>query len=143
MICGTVDYDVPATAQGRWFLIDTDANSLDESQHMALVPSNYDPDVGVLSVGNPIVGTDSYFFDFKTIGQLRRRFEDITNDGNIYCFDGLRNNVDPEFSSSLAGYLFFQLTTDTTLTIERVHSGTCPDSPNSLVFSSSAVSFER
>ncbi len=143
-ICGTIDVDVPDTAMGRWFLAGTTAGNFDsESDHLALVPSNFDPDVGVLSVGNSTVGTKPYLFDFAFSGQARRHFADISADGKMYCFDDLRDGSDGFFAHATAGYLFLKMTSNTTLTLERMPEGSCPDSPDSLMFSTAAVDFER
>ena len=153
-ICGTVDLDVADKARGKWYLVggawDSGWGSY-EAKHMALVPSNYDPLVGVLSVGNPDVGTGAYFFDMESNGLIRRDFAGVSSDGNIYCYDTLRTRTDSldtegpgtGNSSPILGYLFLKMLSNTTLKIERVESGSCPDDPNILSFSASAVNFER
>ena len=113
---------------------------------MALVPSNFDPSVGVLSIGNADIGTEAYFFDMESTGLKRRDFSGVSSDGNIYCYDNLRNrtnSIATGNSTSLSGYLFFSITTNTTLKMERIGTGSCPNDPNTLSFSSAAVTFER
>jgi hypothetical protein len=79
--------DIPGTAQGCWFkegIIET----YPEDPHLALVNSNVDPSLLVLSVGQSIQGLDSGRYDFtpKDTGWINREFKDITPDGNIYGF---------------------------------------------------------
>ncbi len=141
-ICGTLALDIANAAQGKWYLEGTTSIE-SEAGHLSLVPSNKDTDIGVLSVGNSTIDADGYFFDFVSSGQIRRRFSDVTYDNNVYCYDSLREYPDISFNLFTEGYLFLQMTSNTTLTLERVESGPCPESPNSLTFSSAAVNFER
>jgi len=145
-VCGMVAYDVADSAQGLWYLKGT--TDTQEDNDIALVPSNEDPSVGVLSIGNSSVGTNAYYFDFTSSGTVNRNFIDITSDGQIYCFDELRNYPDAlstGHSQSLDGYLFLKMTTNTELMIERIPTGgtSCPSDTSTLSFSNSAVSFER
>lgn len=142
--CGTVALDVTNTAQGRWYLAGSSASSSDESQHLALVPSNFDPNVKVLSVGNSTVGTGASHFDPLSSGLIRRSFADITNDGNTACFDSLRNTASAVTGTALSGRFFLKMTSNTALKLEKdASSSSCPSDPNTWSFTSSAVNFER
>ena len=144
-ICGTVDLDIAETAQGLWYLSGS-SSDMDESNHIALVPSNFDPSVGVLSIGNTDIGTEAYFFDMESTGLKLRDFSGVSSDGNMYCYDNLRtrtNSIASGNSASLSGHLFFNMPTNNTLKIERASTGSCPNNPNNLSFSSIALTFER
>ncbi len=142
-VCGNVDKDIAATAQGRWYLQGT--SDFGENDHIALVPSSRAPDsTGVLSIGNATVGTDSYYFTFAESGLVNRRFADIAPDGVVYCFDTLRSRPEVSLNShSLEGVLLLALDSESTLRLERSTTlSECPAS-GSATFSSAAVSFER
>ncbi len=141
-VCGKVDHDIKNTAQGLWYLVDSESSN-SEVNHIALVPSNFDPNYGVLSVGNSAVGTNEYHFVFQDTGKVKAKFSSISANGNKYCFDSLRTRASESSGSAIDGYLFLTMPTANTLTLERKSSGSCPSNPNSLSFSSSAVSFER
>jgi hypothetical protein len=87
-ICGSVLQDIPGTAQGCWFQ-DGVTVTYPEDPHLALVQSNIDPSLQVLSVGNSVRGLDSkrYGFTPESSGQINRQFKDITPDGKIYGYD--------------------------------------------------------
>ncbi len=144
-VCGTVALDVPDTAQGKWYPQGT--TNPGEQDNMALVPSNKNPGIGVLSVGNGAAGGDAFYFDFTSSGSINVSFDDITPDGNIYCYDNLRNrpsSLESGHSDPLQGYLFLQMTGKRSLKIEWVQqNGSCPADPNTLSFSGAAVVFER
>ncbi|MFC1523086.1 hypothetical protein ACFL6Y_11815, partial [Elusimicrobiota bacterium] len=135
-VCGTVDHDIKDTAQGKWFLAGTEWGT-DESPHMALVPSNKNPLVGVLSIGTSTLDSTAYNFTFTYSGQTRRHFSQVTSDGNTYCYGPLEDN----WGGSKAGYIFLKMTDDRTLKLERVSSGDCPGSPNGLEFSTAALTY--
>lgn len=144
-VCGTVAYDRPNTAQGLWYL--SGSNDYGEEDHLALVPSNRSPDtVGVLSVGNAEVGRDAYYFNFRDSGRVNRRFNEIGADGDVYCYDNLRNRATTVQGSSepLPGVLLLKLDTATSLRLERnISLSSCPASPDVQDITAAAVSFER
>lgn len=138
--CGTAAQDQAGTAQGRWFLVGEADNT--ESYHSALVPSNFDPADQVLSIGNADAGRGKYFFAYQSSGQINRNFAEVTNDSNTYCYENLRSQSYQQ-EADVSGHFIVKLTSDTTLSLERVSSGSCPADPNQLDFSSAAVLFER
>ncbi len=144
--CGTVEMDVPGTAQGRWYL--QGSSDFSENDHLALAPSNTEPSTaGILSVGNSTVGTDAYFFDFQESGQINRRFDDILPDTGIYCYDSLRNReaaLATNSSQAINGVLYLSLDSGGLLQLQRDTSlNQCPADTSGLTFSSNAVSFQR
>jgi len=145
-ICGTVAYDLIDTLQGLWYL--KDSTGFGEEQHIALVPSNTQPlETGVLSIGNSSLGTDAYYFDFSESAQVNSLFIAVTADNKIYCWDNLRNratSLASGSSQSLSGYIFAKMNDSRSLIIERINSsGSCPNNPDTLSFSSNAIVFER
>jgi len=132
-VCGTIAQDVPGTAQGVWFLstASTDTTS-PEDQHIALVHDNYNPEVGVLSIGTSISGASGrHEFSPATSGLIDRELSDITNDGLVYCFDINQPN----------NRLLLQMTGASTLQLEYQSSTQCSD--GGFNFTGSEVSFIR
>jgi len=79
--------DVIGTAQGCWFL-EGIKETYPEDLHLALVNSNLDIELQVLSVGQSIDGLVSgrYGFTPNENGLINRDFKDVTPDGNIYGY---------------------------------------------------------
>ena len=145
-LCGSVAYDRPGTAQGRWFL--AGSSGAYEPEHIALMPANTDPDtIGVLSIGNADIGTDGYYFDYEYTGRINLSFDQVTADGHTYCYDQLRSRTPTVASGNaeaLPGILFLRMDDAEHLTLERATgAAACPADPDSLVFTSAAVAFER
>lgn len=136
--CGEVDQDELGTAQGVWFVKGTH-NTYPEDPHIALVHDNIDPSKPVFSVGTSLTGVSSsvYVFVPKNSGFVNREFKNVSP-GNIYCYDSLTH--------IFGGYpysfrIILQLTSDTTLRIEKQDSSNCGSSP--WQFTSAYVDFER
>jgi hypothetical protein len=85
--CGSVLQDLPGTAQGCWFR-EGIINTYPEDPHLALVYSNIDSSLQVLSVGTSIKGLDSGRYEFipDSMGFINRDFKDVTPDGNIFGY---------------------------------------------------------
>ncbi len=88
-ICGEVEQDEPGTAQGNWYLPGSDPNSSSEDQHLALVHDNIDPTQGTFSVGTSLDDIDSATYPFTPVdsGVVNRDFDQVTADGNTYCYE--------------------------------------------------------
>ena len=145
-LCGSVAYDRPGTAQGRWYLAGSD--SVVEDDHLALMPANTDPElIGVLSVGNADLGTDGYYFDYTAEGRVNRPFDQVTADGHTYCYDRLRSrtrSVESGNAEALPGILFLRMEDAERIIVERsVGVVVCPADPDTLTLSPLAVAFER
>jgi hypothetical protein len=84
---GTVDYDVPGSAQGIWFKVGEPM--FPEDPHIALVYHNVDPDVPIFSIGNSLIGLNSgpYTFATQDTGYVDRSFDSVKPDGHIYQYD--------------------------------------------------------
>lgn len=130
-ICGEIMQDISGTAQGIWFISGTQ-NDFSEDAQLALVHDNVDPTHPVFSTGNSITNLSYgvYVFTPQSSGFTNRDFGDITNDGNIYCF---------ELSSSKT--VILQMISTTTLTIEKISDTDC--SGGTWSFSANASQFER
>lgn len=131
-VCGEVEQDEVGTAQGNWFVEDT-TETYPEDPHLALVHDNIDPTTAVFSVGTSIEGLSSgqYSFEPADTGFINRDFDQVSFDGNIYCYEDLADGV----------IVLLQLTTDTSLRIERQSAASCGSGP--WAFESSYKDFER
>jgi hypothetical protein len=105
---GTIAVDVPGTAQGVW--INAAQPLYPEGSHLGLVPDNVDPSRLAVSMGTSQPGFSAglYMVTPTSSGLVNRHPSQITNDGNVYCY---------EFGNSL-GVLFVQLLDASTLRVE-------------------------
>jgi hypothetical protein len=140
--CGTMEVDVPGTAKGVWAEPGvTGPLGPDERRYMALVDYPYRPqDELALSLGPDALGAHVAFVDRTTSGRVNRAFEDVTPDGQIYCYG-------PEVEYFTVSSWFLELTSATALTIERIEHGPgpspCADDPTTWSFGPNAVSMVR
>ncbi len=136
-VCGEVAQDKPVTAQGVWFVKGT-SETHPEDLHLALVHDNIDPAKAVFSVGTSINGLPSgtYSFNPASSGFINRDFKDILDDGKVYCYE-------TQGGKSYTQYIavILQLTSPTTLRIEKQNSNVCGNGP--WTFSSNYADFER
>lgn len=136
-ICGEVAQDKPGTAQGVWFVKGT-SNTYPEDPHLALVHDNIDPEKGVFSVGASIneLSSGTYSFNPGSSGLVNRDFKNITADGKVYCYEAQGGRPYTQYV-----VVILQLTSSTTLRIEKQNSNICGNGP--WAFSSNYVDFER
>jgi hypothetical protein len=132
-ICGTIAVDTAATAAGRWFF--PSQPSTPEDPHLALTYDNVDPTVGNFSVGTTLtnVATNVYAFTPTNAGFVDRKFEQVTADGNVYCYDGFSNLPNAIF--------ILALMTSTQLRIEKQTAASCGAGPWS--FTGAQVDYMR
>ena len=132
-VCGTVMQDIPATAQGRWFVND----DWNERLHLGLVRDYIDPSIAAFSVGTsiPSLPTQLYRFDPVDAGRVDLDFPHVRADGNIYCYE-------PTSLSPTSYVVFIQLVSDTRLRIEGSPGASC-GAPESWAFTAGAVEFTR
>ena len=125
-ICGTIAQDSNGTAQGVWFVKGTKI-TYPEDPHMALAHDNFNPLKAVFSVGTSIPGleTGAYYFDPQGSGFVNTDFKDAKS-GSIYCYDSLTKRFDNQVSSMR---IILQLTSATTLKIEKQNMKECGDGP--------------
>lgn len=139
-ICGEVNQDIANTAQGVWLIKNT-TNVYPEDPHVTLAHDNFDPSIGVFSIGTSLkqlgVPVGMYKFAPASNGLVNRDFKGITADGNVYCYNLSSNNYSG--SSSTVPALLVQMPTSTTLKI-GTKSGTCGSGPWTI---KNSVEFER
>jgi hypothetical protein len=139
--CGTMEVDVAGTAKGVWADPSlTGPIQADEQDYMALVDYPYRPqDDLALSLGPATLGARLAFVDRRTSGRVNRAFEDVTPDGQIYCYG-------PDVESFRASWLL-GMTTPTELRMEYVQhaldASPCEADPSTWSFSGNAVTMVR
>ncbi len=139
-ICGTIEQDVAGTAQGAWLVVGT-SDTYSEDLHLALAHDNFNPLKGVFSVDASMsesgLPAGAYLFDPKSSGMVNRDFQEVTSDGNMYCYESLNK----KFEDKLPMIIILQMTDSTTLRIEKQSRSECGNGPWS--FSSGSTEFER
>jgi len=91
LLCGTNGSDIAGTAQGYWFPDTTSIQSgTTEASSMVLMPDAfyYDSKQG-FNIGSAVadVGGMAYTFTHASSGRVNRNFAQVTDDGNIYCYE--------------------------------------------------------
>ena len=133
---GTIDFDIPGTAQGIWFKVGEPFPPVDP--HMALVYHNVDPSVPIFSIGTGLPGLDvgSYTFTITDTGYVDRPFHVVKPDSQLY-----RYNVWYHCSTapSMRAVLLMQMTDETHLKIEKQDVDTGPP----WQFTDQAVMYDR
>lgn len=90
-LCGTIQQDIPGTAQGNWFVPGPLPKS--EDPNIALVHDNVNPTIGAFSVGTAMLAfglpSEVYYFTptSNPSQRVNRDFSTVTNDGFIYCYE--------------------------------------------------------
>lgn len=138
--CGTMEVDVAGTAKGVWAEPDEGPLGPDERGYMALVDYPYRPqDDLALSLGPLPLGSRLAFVDRRTSGRINRAFEDVTPDGQIYCYG-------PEVETFMSSWLL-SMTSASQLRMELVEHGLgaspCEADPSTWSFSGNAVTMVR
>ncbi len=127
--CGKIFYDVARTAQGNWYY-ETARNDLpgDWGNSMFLGYDNHDPNLSVISVGGVFTEPLRWKFYAQDSGFLNTKFEEVTVDGNIYCYDGQINDPQRIENKGPIGRILLQLVNENELKIE-LQDGNCTN-PN-------------
>ncbi len=110
--CGNVMQDIPGTIQGSWFYNGGRAD-LEWDKHLTFGYDNEEPSKAIIAISGVIGDPLRWVFTPSNSGENNRKFEDVKNDGKIYCYD-----------SGGSGRLILQLVSDTELKIEY-QSGSC------------------
>jgi hypothetical protein len=120
--CGTMQVDVAGTAKGVWAESGvTTPVAGDETRYITLANYPYRPqDHLALSLGPQALGARVAVVPRATTGRVNRAFEQVTADGQIYCYG-------PDVSVPGMSWLL-SLTTSSALSIRRVLHG-IGDSP--------------
>lgn len=138
--CGAVNQDVPGTAQGNWITGVKANDPIDQpgnwDKSIALVHDNFNPAIGVASIGGVIGSPTIIAFVPKHDGTINREFSEVKPDGNVYCY---QTDAQPGSGNvARSGSLLIQLTSATTMQAEFI-PGACPGS----VAFSKATTYER
>lgn len=136
--CGEVMQDVGGTAQGNWFST-SEPDVVTDDPHLALVHDNVDPTKGAFSIGTTVRSyyTSLNLFTPASSGRVNLDFDLVTSDGNAYCYDNLTDSGGNPISDTI---LIIQMTSETTLKIERQSASSCGNGPWNF---SSPSTFER
>jgi len=126
-LCGTVYQDVAGTAQGLWF--NPAAPDTPEDPHLALVHDNVNPSLGVFSSGTTIAGMVDWAYPFtpSSAGLVNRDFDQVTPDGQLYCYDTFLPGSAPGLGT---GIVLVSMPNATTLKIEHQSGGASKDCSN-------------
>jgi len=126
-LCGTVYQDVAGTAQGIWF--NPAAPESPDDPHLALVHDNVDPSLGVFSSGTTIAGMVDWAYPFTptSAGLVNRDFDQVTADGQLYCYDTFLAGGAPGLGT---GIVLVSMPNATTLQIEHQTGGASGDCGN-------------
>ena len=143
-VCGDLYNDIKDAAQGYWFKQGPKlTNFSPESDNLFLGPDFIKPSIKLFSIGLsvPSLSAGSYTFGIKNSGLVNRDFKDVTSDGKIYCYDTSISSGGSLQNSLGEVSIILQLTSKTTMRLEKLGSGTCGSGPWS--FGSNFVDFER
>lgn len=141
-ICGTIDADVANTAKGYWYKIG--APDYPEDPHLSLIDNNVYAPQQTISVGNSLPNGGGLWYIFSKVsgaGQVDRAFEEVTADGNTYCYDTFYDPVGQAIALASAPVFILKMTSATTLRFEKQTSVGCGSGP--WTFTSNAVDFQR
>lgn len=139
--CGSMEVDVVGTARGVWAESGVSGRVQgDETRYITLANYPYRPqDDLVLSIGPANLGARTSVVPRRTAGRVNRAFEEVTQDGQIYCY-----GPDDRFGGAS---WFVQLPSASGLRIELVShadgASPCDDDPATWRFGAAAVSMVR
>lgn len=141
---GTISIDVPGTARGYWF--NPNQAYPPETYQAALAPDNITPaateviSLGVSQANFSNGGRSGLRGSFAPLssGFVNRAFEQVTADGNAYCYNPVIENT-----AGQIGLVILQLLDASTLKIEiqAIAGGSCMAGPWS--FTGNAVTYRR
>ncbi len=127
-VCGIIAQDAPGTAQGLWVLKGTDQVTR-EDPHVALVHDNFDPRIGVFSIGISLesigIQSGTYRFEPKESGKTNLDFNLVEPDGEVLCYEVGESFQEQDNSFSI----LISLTSDEILRIGPYNSSECEDGP--------------
>ncbi len=129
--CGEIYQDKPGTAQGVWVAKDLAPTDLwNINKQLTLGHSNYNHKQAIFSFGNQFkeigLATNSiYGFNPLSTGLVNRDFDDITSDGQTYCFEikSAGGQTNPNTTVTV------QLTDPNTLRLGKLERTTCGSGP--------------
>jgi hypothetical protein len=150
-VCGTMEIDIPGTAQGMWVVENQNVTmSFATSHHFfALAPDELSDEYVVIATGHPSFSINGYWplytFRVEAGGRVNRSFAELPADGTIYCYTpgpGIPGGIPSIYS------YFVALGADARVTLEFMthdqDQGPCAmQPPEAWAFSSAAVRLMR
>jgi hypothetical protein len=140
--CGTMVVDVGGTAKGVWAETGVAGQAGgDETRYITLADYPYRPQAELaLSLGPASLGARVAIVPRRTTGRVNRAFEQLSADGQIYCYG-------PDTSPYPPASWFLSMSSGDALRIERRNhpagASPCNADPATWSFSASAVSMVR
>jgi hypothetical protein len=124
--CGTVDYDVPGTAQGNWRYEDTSRTT--EDWNIAFAYDNIRPEAPVLSIGVSVPGIPpgAYRFVPASSGKVNRPFTSVTPGAGAFCYEVL---ADRWGQPVMGAVVLIELADESTLLVEARNADQCGPGP--------------
>ena len=87
--CGRVMQDVPGTLAGNWFAGEAYTDRNDHwGRMLSFAEYNSDPAEGVAGIGGTVSSPARLQFRLRNEGRINRRFEQVSSDGQVYCYQG-------------------------------------------------------
>ncbi|TVP53825.1 MAG: hypothetical protein EA351_14450 [Gemmatimonadales bacterium] len=152
--CGTMEIDLPGTAQGMWTEEGHDLvlGHTTYDRFFALAPDDIRPDqFNILVTAHPAFAVDPhghviFAFEYQPEGRLNRRFADLPADGTLFCYEPVREH--PDYFRAHGISFLFALGADERVTVERRDhawdgSPCTNESPETWAFSEAAVRLMR
>ena len=139
-----MEVDVAGTAKGVWAEEGvTGQVQGDETRYITLADYPYNPQQSLaLSLGPGALGARVAIVPRATAGRVNRAFEQVTPDGQLYCYN-TTDSTDLGFGSSW----IVSMPAATTLRMERIEhpgeSGPCGDDPSSWQTGAASVTLVR
>ncbi len=128
--CGTDMEDVPNTLAGNWYVHPFSGIGADNwSEQLSFSHWETNPDIQALVYGGTVVPNGAMIiYNPKTSGYVNRMPNQVTADGQIYCYYQDNFTTDYGQSPQDGGHFIVQLINSTTMKIE-FQSGSCPIYP--------------
>lgn len=126
--CGQVSYDVAGALQGNWFL----KGAEEEDRSVFFGYDNLEPGSGVVAVSGGLTEPGRMEFTPATSGSINRRFDEVTADGNVYCYERDGTGRHESYTSPgnlLEGHVLAQVIGDAEARVAH-GDGPCPVSPS-------------
>jgi hypothetical protein len=83
-VCGSILQNIVGTVQGDWFY--GEKGKVSSDGYLSLVPNNFDPSIGDISIGGTIRQPEVINFLSTHSGTLNRELSEVKTDNNIYCY---------------------------------------------------------
>lgn len=139
-ICGRIDQDIVGSLQGRWRAERMEQTTA-EDQHVALVHDELEPQRAVISMGTSLrksgLKAGLYYFKRKETGYVNRDFGTVTEQGRVFCYQGLQDKQ----GQAIQRIVLVELVDDKSIKMEARPGLSCAS--NNYTFSDRMTVFER